>query len=143
MNGKQTFLNIDSCNPSQCISRKMNRLNRITANIFRKYLQPFNITDSQLTVLFILAKKGGLSQKSLCEITNHEKSSINRNLKRMIDNDIVTREDFPIIKITAKGKTQLNNIIPHWEKAMAEIRAVISNDGEDALNLLMNKFSKR
>lgn len=51
------FENLKNFNPSECISGKVMRLNRITANVFRKYLMPFNITDSQLSILFVLTKK--------------------------------------------------------------------------------------
>ncbi|MGB1296032.1 MAG: MarR family winged helix-turn-helix transcriptional regulator [Flavobacteriales bacterium] len=127
-------------NPRVCISGQVMRLNRIIANVFRKYLKPFGITDSQLTILFILCKKNELNQKKLTEITKHEKSSLNRNLNRLIDMEFVTKVNFPLIQITEKGKTKVLEIIPEWEKAMKEVNELIEDEGVDALNLIMNKL---
>lgn len=132
--------NLNNFNPSVCISGKVMRLNRMTANIFRKYLQPFGITDSQLTVLFILTKMDGLNQKRLSEITILEKSSLNRNLQRLLDNQLLTDKGFPVMKITEKGKRLVNKIIPEWKKAMTEIEELFGNDGVAALNTLMAKI---
>ncbi len=135
-----SFNNLTSFNPQTCISGKVMRLSRITANVFRKYLKPYDITDSQLSILFILSKKGGLTQKQLSDIAILEKSTLNRNLKRLFDKNYVSRADFPIIQITEEGKTFVNTIIPEWEKAMREIRTIIETDGEDALNILYSKL---
>jgi DNA-binding MarR family transcriptional regulator len=134
--------NLNGFNPTTCISGKMRRLNRITANIFRKHISPFGVTNSQLTLLFILTKRSDLNQKQLSDMTILEKSSLNRNLKRLIASELVTKEDFPVIKITIKGKILVNEIIPEWEKAMNEIEALLKNDGMAALNVLTTKLLK-
>ena len=134
------YPNIDRFNPRTCMSNKVKRLHRITANIFRKYLQPFNITDSQLTMLFVLSKMGGLTQKQLSDIMVLEKSSLNRNLTRMFDRNYLTKENFPTIEMTEEGKEMVNRIIPEWEKAMNEMRMILNEDGEEGLNLVLNKL---
>lgn len=116
------------------------RLNRMTANIFRKHLKPFGITDSQLTLLFVLTKRNNLNQKELSDIAVLEKSSLNRNLKRLIDSELVSKSSFPIIRITEKGKILVNTIIPEWEKAMTEIKELLESDGISALDTLITKL---
>jgi len=136
------FKNIESFNPRECISGKIMRINRITANIFRKHLSPFNVTDSQLTLLFVLTKAGGLTQKQLSDFVFLEKSSLNRNLKRLIDKELLTREKFPVIEITHQGKIFVERIIPEWEKAMTEIRGIIGDDGEQSVSKLIKLLSQ-
>jgi len=135
--------NFEQFNPSICISGKMNRLNRITAKIFRKYLSPFNITDSQLTLLFVLTKKEAITQKQLSDFIMIEKSTVHRNLIRLFDKGFLTKEEFPIISITNKGKEFVNSIIPEWEKAMFEIRNILGPDGEEALNIVSSKLQTK
>ncbi len=118
------------------------RLNRVTANIFRKYLNPFGVTDSQLTILFILSKMDNLNQKQLSDIAILEKSTLNRNLKRLIESELITKKDFPIIKITSKGKNLVKKIIPEWQKAMNEIEDLLETDGKKALEILTQKLIK-
>ena len=136
------FENITNFNPRECISGKIMRINRLTGNIFRKYLAPFQITDSQLTLLFILTKAGGLTQKQLSDFIFLEKSTLNRNLQRLLEKQYVTRENFPIIEITHEGKCFIEQIIPEWEKAMIEIRTLIGRDGELAINTIHNKLTQ-
>lgn len=103
---------------------------------------PFNITDSQLSILFVLTKKGGLTQKQLSNIVQLEKSSLNRNLKRLFEKNYLSRTDFPTIQITRLGKSFVNNIIPEWEKAMTEISELLGEDGKTALNLVHKRLIK-
>lgn len=137
------YKNISKFNPRECISGKIMRINRLTGNIFRKYLAPFKITDSQLTLLFILTKRGGLTQKQLSDFIFLEKSTLNRNLQRLIDKQYITRINFPVIEITNKGKKFVENIIPEWEKAMAEIRGIIGNQGEEAINTIHKSLTTK
>lgn len=132
--------NIEKFNPKSCISGQVMRINRVIANIFRSYLKPFDITDSQLTILFILSKRQDLNQKKLSEITVLEKSTLNRNLKRLFDKGFISKDDLPILRITPNGKKFVNNVIPEWEKAMNEVRHIIQLEGENALNLIYNKL---
>jgi len=134
------FKNIETFNPRECISGKIMRINRITANIFRKYLAPFKITDSQLTLLFVLTKAGGLTQKQLSDFVFLEKSTLNRNLNRLIEKKFLTRKKFPVIEITQEGKLFVERIIPEWEKAMAEIRLIIGDNGEQSVSILLEKL---
>ncbi len=134
------FNNIDNFNPRSCFSGQMNRINRHIANTFRKYLKPFDITDSQLTILFVLSKKQNINQKTLSEITVLEKSTLNRNLKRLFDKHYISRNSFPMLELTTEGKTFVNTIIPEWEKAMQDIRKQIGAEGEQALKALHNKL---
>lgn len=128
------FNNIKNFDPSSCISGKVTRINRITANIFRKHLLPFNITNSQLTLMFIMSKKRTATQKELSEMIFLEKSSLNRNLKRLLDRKLLDQSVFPKLQITTDGLYFVENILPVWEKAMKEIREKLEPEGEHALN---------
>lgn len=121
----------------------MRRLERATSSIFRKHLLPFDITESQLSVLFVLSKNDGLTQKQLSEFALLEKSTISRNLARLIKKDFITRQNFPLIQLTEKGKAFVESVIPAWETAMQEIKEILSADGENALNLLLNKIKSK
>ncbi len=134
------FNNLATADPRTCISGKVMRLNRITANIFRKYLSPFNITDSQLTVLFILSKMGGKKQKELSDIMVMEKSTLNRNLQRLVERGLLTKDEFPLIQATQAGKKLANEMVPEWQKAMNEIQNLLGNEGEQALDLVLHQL---
>jgi len=128
------YKNIESFDPRTCLSGRISRIHRLTANIFRKHIAPFGVTNSQLTLLFILSKNTVLNQKQLATIAKLEKSSLHRNLKRLIDKKYISLTDFPLLQLTDDGKKLVNSIIPEWEKAMAEIRGKIGVDGELSIN---------
>ena len=127
------FPNIDSFDPRTCISGKIRRINLMTSAIFQKHYGDLGVTNSQTSILFVLSKTEGKSQKELCDILVLEKSSMNRNLKRLVEQEYITREDFPKMKITTKGKELVELIVPRWRKAMEEIREIIGEDGEQSV----------
>ncbi len=117
------------------------RLSRFTANVFRKHIKPFGITESQLALLFILYTNRNLNQKRLSEVSLLEKSSLNRNLNRLFTAELITKDDFPIITITKKGEELLETIIPEWQKAMNRMEQLLDKDGLHALNLVLEKVA--
>lgn len=135
------YPNINNFNPSECLSGKMMRCNRIIANIFRKHLTQFNITDSQLSILFIISKVKNSNQKKIAEVLYLEKSTVNRNINRLLKHNIITYSNGKELVLTEHGKKLLNNVLPHWQKAMTEIKTVLDTKGEQALNLLTAQLS--
>lgn len=119
----------------------MNRCNRIVANVFRKYLSPFSITDSQLSILFVLYKMQTINQKFISEKLFLEKSTVTRNLDRLINNELLVRNNDHTISITNKGIETVNTILPEWEKAMAKIKSLLNEDGESALALIHSRLT--
>ncbi len=134
------FENIENFNPRSCISGIVMRLDKLTANIFRKYLSPFDMTDSQTAILFVLSKAGKISQKQLAEYQKLEKSTLNRNIQRLLQRKLVMKSEGKLIQLTQEGKILVNDIIPEWKKAMQEITDILGNDGVAALNLVIKKF---
>lgn len=140
MADKNSYPNLESCDPKQCIARKILKSSRMITGIFRKYLLPFNITYSQLSILFIVAKKGVVQQAFLAEVLYLEKSTVSRNMKRLFEQEYLTKENNKDIIITEKGKMLLENIVPEWEKAMEEARNILQPKGEDALDAILHQL---
>jgi len=135
------FPKLETCNPSICISGKIMKCNRIVSTVFRKHLKPFGITNSQLTTLFIITKSHKPSQKKISDMLYMDKSTVNRNLKRLINNGYVSKTAIHELQITTKGKSLLEDVIPHWELAMKEIKIILEQEGEAALNIIVNKLT--
>ena len=117
------------------------KCNRIIANIFRKHLAPFQITNSQLSMLFVITKAKAVNQKRLSDQLYLDKSTVNRNLKRLVDAEYVVKETSAYLSTTHKGKILLEAIIPHWDNAMIEAKEALKGEGELALNLLLGNLS--
>ncbi len=132
---------LDNCDPRQCISSRILKCNRIISGVFRKYLLTFNITNSQMSILFILAKKGGATQQELATQLYLEKSTISRNMKRLFDGTLIVKKSSKKIEITDAGKAFLEAVIPAWDKAMEESKALLTERGDEALTILLNQIT--
>lgn len=117
------------------------RCNRVVASVFRKHLKPFGITNSQLSTLFIISKALNPSLKLLSEKMYIDKSTVNRNLKRLIENGCIQKRTIHDLQITTKGKELLELVIPQWENAMTEIKEILDEEGEQALNIIVQKLT--
>ena len=117
------------------------KCNRIVANLFRKHLAQFNITDSQLSIIFIISKVENSNQKRISELLCLEKSTVNRNINRLLQNKFIAYSDRKELLLTKQGKQLLNNVIPHWEKAMTEIKTILGVEGENALNVFTKQLT--
>lgn len=142
MSTETTFPNIENCNPQMCISSKMLRCQRIISNVYRKYLQPFDITSSQLSILFIVTKMENVNQAKLSETLKLEKSTVSRNMKRLLERKLIKKEVAQVVSITHSGKILLEQIIPAWDKATAEARTILKKEGEQALDSLLHQLTR-
>lgn len=106
-------------------------------------MAPFDVTTSQVSLLFVLSKHTTLAQKQLSDIVRLEKSSLHRNLKRLIAQEYLDKKHYPQIAITKKGKKLVNAIIPEWEKAMSEIREIIGKDGELSIDQIHHNLTTK
>ncbi len=140
MKTEKRYPQFDNCNPSTCISGRLMKMNRIIANIFRKHLSPFNITDSQLSMLFVVGKMGGANQKQIADFMFLEKSTVNRNLKRLVKDGYLESGGTFNFVLTKDGHELLEKIIPHWKNAMKEAEDLMGKQGGNALDILTKKL---
>lgn len=101
---------------------------------------PYNITDSQLSILFVITKKKEITSKKISDMLCMDKSTISRNLRRLIEKKYISKKGGFYLSITDHGKQLLEEVIPEWEKAMFETRQIIGNEGENSLNILLTQL---
>ncbi len=114
-----------------CIGSKLRKLSRIVDNEYRKNLAAFNVTESQLSMLMVLAKIKSIEQGKIGNYLSLERSTISRNVQKMVKNGWVQRSKAyqPTIALTPKGESLLNDLLPHWERTMDSIKARIGQRG--------------
>lgn len=115
------------------------RISRLTAQIFRNHLSAFDISNSQVSLLFVLSQRQAMRQRDLCDFMALEKSSLNRNLKRLLDKGLISKPA-QLLGLTESGELFVRDVIPAWEAAMAEIRSKIGVEGETAISNLVNNL---
>lgn len=138
---KVQFPLLEKCNPQNCIVSKTMKINRLMNSLFRKHLSDIDITLSQLSIMFLVSKKETISQNTLGEILYLEKSTVTRNLKRLILSGYLKKKEGNVIAVTVKGKRLVERTIPNWENAMNEAKLKIKNEGEQALHLVLHRLT--
>lgn len=114
-----------------CIGNRLRRLSRIIDKDFRSSLKDYDITESQLSILFALRKMGRVEQGKVAEALVLERSTMSRNAKLLEKKGIIIRtSDYrPEIELTQKGEDLVNLIIPIWENLMDTFMDRLGKDG--------------
>lgn len=125
-----------------CVGNKLRRLSRIVDGHYRSSLKDYDITENQMTLLFVLHSAGKVDQGFLGKKLILERSSISRNINVLIRNGYVAKnsEYRPQVFLTQKGKVLVEKLIPLWEEVMDNIILEIGEEGIDMLNKLEKKL---
>ncbi|WP_161991886.1 MarR family winged helix-turn-helix transcriptional regulator [Flagellimonas algicola] len=112
-----------------CLGSRVRSLSRKLDGIYRKHLGNADITENQLSIMMALYKTGSIEQNQIAQLLTLERSSLSRNLVRLVNSGYVSKTgpaNRPKINLTKKGKARVEQLSPVWEMAMDEIHAVLS-----------------
>lgn len=111
-----------------CLGSRLRSLSRKIDGIYRKYLGNSGVTENQLSIMMAVYKMGKVEQNIIAGFLNLEKSSLSRNLKRIIEAGYVLKDgpvNRPMIALSKPGREKVEDLVPRWEKAMDEIHEVL------------------
>ena len=134
---KATTSSIDAI-ARTCIAVRLRLLNRVVTNFYDGTLRPLGLKVSQLIILIVTARLGLARPAQVCDILQLDTSTLSRTVERMVENgwlEILPDDDgrsHPF-RLTDQGRRLMEKAIPAWEKAQAEARKLL---GEDGLRLL-------
>lgn len=126
-----------------CIGSRLRGLSRAVDSIYRKHLHGKGVTESQLSVLMVIMKKGEVEQIEVGRVLNLERSSLSRNLVRLEEQGYIVKTgplNRPILALTNTGKQFLEQVIPCWQEAMDEIHELLGADAIDGFNSFEKGF---
>ena len=126
----------------ECIGNRLRKLSRIVDKEFRSILKNFDITESQLSILFVLSKLGRTEQGKIGEVLCLERSTVSRNVKLLERKQILKRSDAyrPEVELTESGKQLLQQILPLWGKLMDDLSEKLGGEGLVSLKNLEQKL---
>lgn len=127
---------------NNCIGLRLRRLSRIVDGYYRKNLIDYEITESQLTILFLLSEMKKVEQGRIGKVLKLERSTVSRNIKLLTEKGLIKRtpEYKPEIELTTKGKNLALELIPLWEKTMDELITKLGNNGLQLIKELEMKL---
>ena len=126
----------------QCMVFNTRMAARAVTRRYDAYLREHGITATQLTLLGGLGMMPGATVSEIAEARGFDRTTLTRNLDRLESMGLVgsthaKRGNGRIVRITARGETLIEKLLPLWRQAQAELTAEISRDAfSDSLNVL-------
>jgi DNA-binding MarR family transcriptional regulator len=110
-----------------CLCANLRRATRVLTQRYDEALRPLGITITHFTILQALSLTGEVSQGRLGEILAMDSTTLTRTLAIMKKHGWVAmrrgadrRER--LLSLSAAGKAQFKEVLPHWEAAQDEVR---------------------
>jgi DNA-binding MarR family transcriptional regulator len=122
----------------ECIAVRVRLINRVITALYDEALRPFALRISQANILSAISYMGKVRPAEVSRILRIEKSTLSRDVELMkqrgwLESEPPSGGRNQMIRLTADGKKLLGDIQPSWEKAQAEAKRLIGEDGEAAL----------
>ena len=104
----------------ECLALRARQLNRLVTRVYEEAVRPHGITAPQLNLLVGIGREGPIQASALGRLLDLEKSTLSRNLARMVDNGWVggTRD----LTLTAAGERLLLKVYASWAEAQSEVQ---------------------
>jgi DNA-binding MarR family transcriptional regulator len=127
---------------SQCMVTNSRMAARAITRRYDGYLRPYGLTSTQLSLLGGLRSLAGATVSELAEARGFDRTTLTRNLDRLETMGLVIskhpdRGNGRIAAITPKGDALIDELLPLWRQAQAEMKAELSRETfDDSLKML-------
>ena len=129
---------------ANCIAMRVRQLSRIISRVYDDAMRPLGITASQFTLLTQLAQQDGITAVEICFTLDIEKSTLSRNLKRLLALGLIIMGPFAGqrgrgLHLTPKGEAVIKDAYPTWQAAQQKSDRIMDPDGRTMLNALLQR----
>ncbi len=125
-----------------CVGARLRRLSRIADSYYRKCLVEFDITENQMTVLFVLRVSGKIAQGKIGDRLALNRSTVSRAIRLLEKKNLIKRTAVyrPEVTLTKTGGVLVEKLIPIWEGVMDELATTLDDDGMKMIEKLEKKL---
>lgn len=129
----------------ECLAGRARLISRAVSSIYEAALRPHGITTAQMGILVVVSSLGEPNSRDVAKVLCMEKSTVSRNLDRMIDNgwlEIISGNDArsQLLYVTSKGSRLVDKAAPAWQIAQRKARKLLGEKGATALKLVGDKL---
>jgi DNA-binding MarR family transcriptional regulator len=125
---------------TQCMVSNSRMAARAITRRYDSYLRPYGVTATQLSLLGGIRMVPGATVSQLAEARGFERTTLTRNLDRLEQMGLVAsaaRGRGRVPALTKAGDALIDELLPLWRKAQAELRAELSSRTfDDSINTL-------
>lgn len=119
---------------SQCMVSNTRMAARAITRRYDAYARKFGITATQFSLMGVIAASGQQTVSELAEARGFERTTLTRNLDRLekmglIKSRPAEQGNGRYCSLTEKGETLVEDLLPYWRKAQAEIREELGEAG--------------
>lgn len=126
---------------AECLAGRVRILNRVISGLFDAQLRSLKIRASQLNILVVIAAHGPLGPAEVCRRLCLEKSTLSRDLERLIARGWVTATATgrrQTLEVTHPGRALIDTMRPAWTKAQAEALRLLGREFADELHRVVD-----
>lgn len=120
-----------------CLGRAARRTANVVTRAYNQQLSPLGLEVTQFTILCTVALERAQSSAELADLVGVERSTLARNLDRLIAMGLVVAEKGEgrriVHRLTDRGADTLAAAIPLWRKAQDAILARLPAEKEEAI----------
>ncbi len=121
----------------ECLLTRTRRISRVITNMYDHVMRPHGINSPQFSLLVTIAKLDGASRAEIGRANYQERSTLTRNLALMLEEGWVQElppqgRSRPIV-LSEAGRKLLVTAAPSWRAAQKEARALLGEEGVEAL----------
>ena len=118
----------------------------VTRRVDRK-LRPYGITGAQFTILGSLRNHPGRSVTEMADAIAMDRTTLSRNLdllerKGLVSASAASRGNGRIGAVTDAGSKVIDEVVPEWRKAQAELRDLLSDPDFDTIIAGLRQLSR-
>jgi DNA-binding MarR family transcriptional regulator len=133
---------------SECIAVRVRLINRVITALYDDALRAFALRINQANILSAIAVLGESRPSDVSRILRIEKSTLSRDVELMkqkgwLASDPPTGGRNQTLRVTPEGAKLLARIEPSWQKAQAEAKLLIGEDGDAALQQMASRLGFR
>ncbi|MCH7849925.1 MAG: winged helix-turn-helix transcriptional regulator [Planctomycetes bacterium] len=130
---------------SECLAGRARLISRAVSSIYDDALRPHGITTAQMGILAAVTALGQPRSSDVAKTLCLEKSTLSRNLDRMIDHgwlEIVAGDDerSQRLRTTPKGARLVEKVAPAWQTAQRRARTLLGEQGAATLQRVGDKL---
>lgn len=143
---KQEAADLALAMSKECIAFRVRLLSRVITKIYDHNLQELGVTANQATMLIVIARRGQMNRKELGQILQMEKSTVSRNLERMLTQHWLeelphTNGELQPLALTESGRAMLGEVHIKWQSSQLQARALLGEDNVVHIKRLTDQLS--
>jgi DNA-binding MarR family transcriptional regulator len=105
-----------------CLGYRTRKLARAVTRLYNDRLRPLSLNIAEMTLMAAIAAHGSVQPARLGRAMELEKSTLSRNISRLVDRGWVEIRDHPddrgvLLTLTARGNEMLLRALPAWKEA--------------------------